>query len=351
MTDNAAGALARRPEIRMMARVRRLILVSLVVLSCCSKSQPIAPSPTPATPVTPAPPPNIVLTGHLTATVTGEQLASEAVDLAAHQTSTDTSGGFRFEFTPGTITATPLLTISGPNVVTRQSLINLTSSRDLSTDAIVLGGSFDLAFYRELVRDNHDSPGVMRLIRRWDTAPRIYLMTVDEAGSPIDAGTLDTVEAALRDSASSWTGGRFSLASLERGTDTHEGQTGWVTVKWPALADPNVCGRAQVAVNGGWIELDYKNDRCTGSCSRNSRIAPRVARHELGHVMGFWHTGNAQDLMYFGTWTDAQCNLAPTVRESLHASIAYARPTGNSDPDSDPLTSYLKVEAPQIVVN
>jgi len=334
----------------MMPSVRYALLVMLIVLSACSKSQPAAPSPTPTTPVTPVAPPNIVLTGHVRATVTGEALGGEAIDLATHQTSTDPAGGFRYEFVPGTISATPILTISGLNIVTRLSLINLAGSRDLSTDVIALGGSFDLAFYRELVRDNHDSPGVLRLIRRWDTAPRIYLKTVDEAGSPIDDVTLDAVEAALRDNATSWTGGRFGLASLERGTETREGQLGWVTVKWPALADPNVCGRAQIAVSGGWIELDYKNDLCRASCSR-SRVAPLVVRHELGHTMGFWHTGNPDDLMYFGTWKTSQCNLEPNAREKFHAAIAYGRPTGNSDPDSDPVTSYLRVDPGPIVVN
>jgi hypothetical protein len=332
----------------MMPAVRRLTLAVLLALAACSKSQPTAPTTTAAAASTQ---PNIVLTGHITATITGEPLSGLTLDLASHQTTTDASGGFRYEFAPGAITATPLLTIGGPTVLTRQSVVAFATSRDLSTDAIALSPNFDLVFYRQLVRDNFDSPGVLRLIRRWDSAPLVYLRTVDEAGSPIDGTTLDTVEAAIRDTVGAWTGGRFGVADLQRGTDTKEGALGWVTVKWPAQADPSICGRSLVGVSGGWIELDYKNNSCTAPCSKNSRIAPRVVRHELGHTLGFWHTGNPQDLMYGGTWTDSQCNQSPTTREQFHAAIAYARPQGNSDPDNDPTSTSLRFEPSPIVVN
>jgi hypothetical protein len=216
-------------------------------------------------------------------------------------------------------------------------------SSDLST-----AGSFDLDFYRQLVRDNYDSPGVMRLLRRWDSAPHVHLMTVDDAGDAIDGATLDSVDAALRDAAE-WTGGRFGVAEVERGTATREGQAGWVTVKFPSMAEPEVCGRAQVAVSGGWMSLDYKNDRC--SCSGRSHVAPLIVRHEMGHVMGFWHTGNQHDLMWGGTWSCADEDQHATDRERFHAAIAYDRPAGNSDPDTDPSSTYLRVDPPIVVVN
>jgi hypothetical protein len=34
-----------------------------------------------------------------------------------------------------------------------------------------------------------------------------------------------------------------------------------------------------------------------------------------------------------------RCFAMPTGREAFHASIAYSRPVGNTDPDTDPSTS------------
>lgn len=174
----------------------------------------------------------------------------------------------------------------------------------------------DLGFYLEIGCNSFDQP--IQPVRRWTVAPKIYLKTVDEAGAQIDAVTLDTVQNAMIAAAPQLTAGKLSI-SVERGTSSREGVSGWVTVKWPwnTPADTSRCGRAQVAVDGGWVELNYQNFSC--GCD-GSRLRPATARHELGHALGYWHTDNPADLMSnFGVST--LCEQNPSARE-LQA-IAY----------------------------
>jgi hypothetical protein len=327
--------------------VRRLSAALLIVLAaaCGSSSPPpTAPSPVTQAPVTPPPPPPpVILTGRVVASITGEALGGLSVLLADKTTTTDADGRFRYELPPGG--TYPRLTIGGPNIIQRSMSLTLLESRDLTVDVISLSSGFDLDYYRRLVRDDYDSPGLLRSLRRWTQAPRLYLKTIDEAGAPVDADTLERVAAAFEDDAAAWTGGRFGLAGIDRGTETREGVSGWITVKWPIDGDETLCGRAQVAADGGWIELYSRNRDC--ACV-GSRISPGVARHELGHALGFYHTGERDDVMY----PFAQCDVHPSARERLHAAIAYSRPFGNMDLDDDPFSLFqrLKAGAP-IVVN
>jgi hypothetical protein len=327
--------------------VRRLSAALLIVLAaaCGSSSPPpTAPSPVTQAPVTPPPPPPpVILTGRVVASITGEALGGLSVLLADKTTTTDADGRFRYELPPGG--TYPRLTIGGPNIIQRSMSLTLLESRDLTVDVISLSSGFDLDYYRRLVRDDYDSPGLLRSLRRWTQAPRLYLKTIDEAGAPVDADTLEHVAAAFEDDAAAWTGGRFGLAGIDRGTETREGVSGWITVKWPIDGDETLCGRAQVAADGGWIELYSRNRDC--ACV-GSRISPGVARHELGHALGFYHTGERDDVMY----PFAQCDVHPSARERLHAAIAYSRPFGNMDLDDDPFSLFqrLKAGAP-IVVN
>jgi hypothetical protein len=57
-------------------------------------------------------------------------------------------------------------------------------------------GGFDLKFYWQFVRNGLDSTA-LQPIRRWTRNPSVYLRTVDEAGAPIDAETLDATERML----------------------------------------------------------------------------------------------------------------------------------------------------------
>lgn len=175
----------------------------------------------------------------------------------------------------------------------------------------------DLNFFREIGCNAFDTP--IQPVRRWMVAPKLYLRTIDEAGAPIDALTLDTVQNAMLEIAPVWTAGHFGLDGVTRGTDTREGQTGWITVKWPATnaAAPS-CGQSEVAIDGGWIALNYK----VASCGCNgSAMRPRTARHELGHALGYWHTDSPADLM--SGQQVAGCDASPSARELQAVAAQY----------------------------
>lgn len=319
--------------------MRRAVFTFSLFVACSacgsSSSTPAAPS-TGTVVVTPpsSSSTTITTTGHVTATNGGQPLAGVSVDLAGRgATTTDGAGVFRIVSTSG---GSARLMLSGSGILARSVLLALASTRDVAVDAVALISPFDAAFYRELIRDAFETPGDIQPLRRWTRTPSIYLKTVDEAGEAIHGPTLDLIEATVKDAVPQWTSGKLGVPVVERGTATREGQSGWITIKFPAGQATDSCGRAQIAVEGGWIEFSY---HVPSSAPINCRvpgavIAPLVVRHEIGHALGFWHTSAETDVMWGGAWSNAA--LAPSPRELAAAAVAYSRPVGNLDPDTDP---------------
>src|SRR4026208_704588 len=90
---------------------------------------------------------------------------------------------------------------------------------------------FDRNFYRLFALGTLEYS--MQPLRRQTQAPRVYLRTIDDNGGTIDAVSLDQTAAALLNNAGEMTG-VFGLAGLEQGTNTRQGRTGWITVRWSA---------------------------------------------------------------------------------------------------------------------
>ena len=303
----------------------RLLTVALAVGVGCGKASTTAPT-RPVAPQPPAPQP-VTVAMRVTATNGGQPLSGVSVTAGTFSAVTDGSGAANYQALPASNVG---LALSGAGIVPRTVVIAANASRDVEIDAISTAG-FDLNFYRQLVRNAYSEPASLQPLRRWTQPPQIYLRTIDEAGTPIDARTLETTARTLIDTAAMWTGGRFGLAGLERGTHTRAGVPGWITVRWPL--ETGFCGSADVARDGGIIDLNYKAGggcRCAGV----SEIRPRTVRHELGHAFGFWHTDSTSDLMS-GKGV-VGCDALPSARERAAAAVAYARPVGNLDPDVDP---------------
>lgn len=182
---------------------------------------------------------------------------------------------------------------------------------------------FSLSFYRMFALGEQPD-GSFTVLRRQTQAPRIYLRTIDDAGKAIDAYTLNETAAALINTAGKLTG-VFGLAGLEQGTETREGQAGWITVRWSDRAS-QYCGYAST-IGGSLITLYPKTSGCR--CSGGPQVRLKTVKHELGHILGFYHTESADDLMFPG---GSACDKDPSPREVFHAAVAYSQPQGSLNP-------------------
>lgn len=203
-----------------------------------------------------------------------------------------------------------------PPVTTTTTTIPPVITQTIQTTPCPTSGPTDLGFFQEIGCNVFEQPA--QPVRRWTLAPKLYLRTIDEAGAPIDAVTLDTVQNAMIEIAPTWTNHHFGLEGVLRGTDSREGVSGWITVKWPATPTAS-CGLSDVGKDGGTIELSYKTLGC--SCN-GSAIRPRTARHELGHALGYWHTDNEADLMS-NLGITKPCDGQPSARELQAVAYQY----------------------------
>lgn len=185
------------------------------------------------------------------------------------------------------------------------------------TNPLLSDPRFDLAFYHQLTT---------RPLYRWNQAPRIYLRTIDDGGRQIDVRLLDQTAAAIINTTGAWTGGAFGVAGLERGTETRQGQAGWITVAWTTVG---ICGGTTLTgvtssqeITSQQIVMNHARSECT--------CGPLVAKHELGHAMGYSHTDSDGDLM--AATFQGVCDKDLSARERFHAQVAYTHAAGSMEP-------------------
>ena len=179
---------------------------------------------------------------------------------------------------------------------------------------------FSLPFYQQFALGSYDGRGTIYRLSRWARAPKVYLQTVDDRLATVDPRLVEQTAVAIITTTGQWTGGAFGVESLERGTSTREGQPGWLTVKW---SSNGVCGNTVgIGLEGGTITMNHRRPECT--------CGPLVAKHELGHAMGFSHTDSNGDLM--AVTFQGICDKPLSQRELFHARVAYSMPIGSESP-------------------
>jgi hypothetical protein len=238
-------------------------------------------------------------------------------------TITDTAtGAVVGRFTQTAASLPVRVSVSASGYITRETVVrSATPTVDLFPEH-----GFDLAFYRQLARDNFQlNSGSMQPLWVLDQAPSFYLEVEGANGVSAQVGL--SLEAVARRTVPALTGGRFQVTRWETGPTKRAPQAGWIVVERADLG-PQLCGRAMVGAVAGQIWLHSDN-----VCNLDGVFA-----HEIGHALGFFHVDRLGSLMYPQA---RRSNIAdaPTERERDHASFAYSRPRFNRDIDVDPQTA------------
>lgn len=214
---------------------------------------------------------------------------------------------------------TPTIAIEAPPIA---PTVTPTVSTPSPNDGLTRDPRFSLAFYRLFALDGYDTHGVLRPLHRRTEAPIIYLMTIDQQARAIDAQLLERAASIMIAGMTEWRL-PFGIAGVERGTE-NIGRSNQITVTWNSDSNAPACGAT--SGDNQTITLYFRRQECL--CAGNLRA--RTIKHELGHALGFTHTGDSQDLM--SGLQDTRCDQAPSDREVFHAAVAYQRPIGSLDP-------------------
>ena len=315
-------------------------LLTLALSAGCGGSG-RTPSP-PTTPTPPTPPPATPTNtwsaaGQITAVGSGQGVGGATLTPGwSLAPVTADAGGFYELGAVANPPSTPYpVAISAPGMITRDTWFTWARGPRTGVDVTLISESapFSTEFYRQFVRgmfDQASDPGAPYPNFRWTIAPSFYIRTIDSSGRSVEPEVLAVTVDALRRAVPAYTGGTYSAAAIETGTDERPETTNWINVNFMRNTGGRTCGTSFIGRNPGVITLYI--DVC--SCGSN-KVPGAVTMHEVGHAMGFFHVPDRNSLMF--PFIPGACPAGVlSAAESYHARVAYSRPRGNRDPDRDP---------------
>ena len=224
--------------------------------------------------------------------------------------------------------------VSAPGFIDYSSRFDLTESISGFEWRIIRDAPpFSLPFYRQFVRNSEES-SILQPLRRWTFSPSFYVRSVTkDGGTPVDPSILERVTAVIERSVPELSAGQLSARAIEVGSQERPPSHGWVMVDfYDHLED--ALGRASVGGPMGTIELTTRE---TGNIVRGcSSSVVSVAEHEMVHTMGFYHTFAPYGQVIEDFHGSGCTGEGRSARARYHVAIAYSRPPGNRDMDSDP---------------
>lgn len=323
-------------------RVQPSYVNALLVCACgagmllpgCSRSPD---DPTPGPTVMPISGSGHMITGTVADVIRGSAIGGISVAIDQNGSATTDASG-RFALQTDAPNGRYRATLSGPDVITRQTTVSLPPDTLAFT---LIPSTFDIGAFDQFAR----SLGGGAIIR-WSSAPALIVETSLVAAPANDNAALadqipssesDRVINRLSQVLPLMTGSTFTgFSSVTRHT-TPAGQAipmysrGAITVVYYTESN-GACGQAgpRVAVNtfeiiagAIWLKLG-----CASIASNTTTMV-----HELGHALGYGHVSSPPSVMAPTGGIDI------TAFDAAASVIVARRPAGNRSPDTDPDTT------------